>query len=98
MAASFNVNYDFNQHPEQTAGNGHDKNVDLEALEFLLIDVFLLEEVEVGQVHVSTYYKDANHELEDAFLSKEKRSLHHRKFITHQTKVNIQNSNSGRTH
>lgn len=31
MAASFNVNYDFNQHPEQTAGNGHDKNVDLEA-------------------------------------------------------------------
>lgn len=54
MAASFNVNYDFNQHPEQTAGNGHDKNVDLEALEFLLIDVFLLEEVEVGEVHVST--------------------------------------------
>lgn len=46
MAANFNVNYDFNQHPEQKTSDDHeDENVDWEALEFLLVNDFSLEEV-----------------------------------------------------
>lgn len=37
--------------------------------------MFLLEEVEVGQVHVSTSYKDTNHEMEDAFSVERKENF-----------------------
>lgn len=80
MAANFNVNYDFNQHLEQTTGDDH-------ALECLLVDEFSLQEEEVGQVHVSTSSEDAIQELQDAFSVERKKTLHHRKFITHQAKV-----------
>lgn len=77
MAANFHINYDFNQHLEQITCNDHEnENAHWKALDFLLVDDFSVEEVDVGQVHVSTSSGDAIHNLEDALSVERKKQQH----------------------
>lgn len=89
MTANFIINYGFNQHLEGITRNDHEnENVDWEALDFLLVDDFSVEEVKKGQVHVSTSSEDAINKLKDALsVERKKTTLHYQEFITHQTKV-----------
>lgn len=89
MTANFIINYDFKQHIERITRNDHEnENVDREALDFLLVDDFLVEEVKKGQVHVSTSSEDAINKLKDALsVERKKTTLHYQEFITHQAKV-----------
>lgn len=66
MAANVNVNYDL-IHNKQLALIMTMQLMTGRLLKFLLVDEFSLEEVEVGQVHVSTSSEDAIQELEGAF-------------------------------
>lgn len=81
MAANVNVNYDL-IHNKQLALIMTMQLMTGRLLKFLLVDEFSLEEVEVGQVHVSTSSEDAIQELEGAFSVERKKPLHHREFIT----------------
>lgn len=75
MTANLIINYGFNQHLEGITRNDHEnENVDWEALDFLLVDDFSVEEVKKGQVHLSTSSEDAINKLKDALSVERKKT------------------------